>query len=273
MSSSNLNPLLTIVIPTYNSAETLGTALESVIHQTFRDIEVIIIDGMSSDNTVQIAKKYQLNFPHIKIISEPDKGIYDAMNKGVGMAQGEWVYFMGGDDSIFEPTTFEKIFQHENLENIEIIYGDVYFAGLNKIYDGEFTYSKLITKNICHQAILYRIRVFEKMGKFNIKYKVLADWDHNIKWFYSSKISKSYTNQIIANFGKGGISSKYVDERFIKDKSFNVIINGLRKLEKSELISLVRNALRYAKNDNSWYRIYFLLTLKYFLIIRRKIGV
>ncbi len=271
MFSTKSNPLLTIIMPTYNSAATLDIALESIVHQTFQNIEVLIIDGLSSDDTIEIAKKYQLEFPQIKIISEADKGIYDAMNKGIDIAKGEWVYFMGSDDSLFETTTLEQVLNNEKIKNLDVIYGNVYSSGFDGVYDGEFTYTKLAIKNICHQAILFRMMVFKKTGKFNIKYKVLADWDHNIKWFFSSKISKSYTNQIIANFGEGGFSSKYEDEVFIKDKSFKIVIKGIRKLENSKLIGIIRNALIHAKKENLFFRIYFLLIIKHFLILGRKL--
>jgi glycosyltransferase involved in cell wall biosynthesis len=272
MSTTKSNPLLTIIMPTYNSAATLDIALESIIHQTFQNIELLIIDGLSSDNTIEIAKKYQLEFPQINIISEADKGIYDAMNKGIGVAKGEWVYFMGSDDSLYEITTLEQVLNNEKIKNLDVIYGSVYSMGFNGVYDGEFTYSKLAIKNICHQAILFRLMALKKTGKFNLKYNVLADWDHNIRWFFSSKISKSYTNQIIANFGEGGFSSKYEDEVFEKDKSFKIAIKGLRKLEKSELIGIIRNALIHAKNENYFFRIHFLLIIKHFLILERKLN-
>jgi len=272
MSSTKLNPLLTIIMPTYNSAATLDIALESIIHQTFQNIEVLIIDGLSRDDTIEIAKKYQLEFPQIKITSETDKGIYDAMNKGIGIAQGEWVYFMGSDDSLYETTTLEQVLNNEKIKNLDVIYGNVYSMGFDGVYDGEFTYTKLTIKNICHQAIFFRMMVFKKTGKFNIKYKALADWDHNIRWFFSSKISKSYTNQIIANFGEGGFSSQNEDEVFLKDKSFKVVMKGIRKLEKSKLIGIIRNALIYAKKEKIYFRIYFLLIIKHFLILGRKLD-
>ncbi len=271
MSSTKSNPLLSIIMPTYNSAATLDVALESIINQTFQNIEVLIIDGLSSDDTIEIAKKYQLKFPQLKIISEEDKGIYDAMNKGIGVAKGEWVYFMGSDDSLYETTTIEQVLNNEKIKNLDVIYGNVYSSSFNGVYDGEFTYKKLAIKNICHQAIFYRLRAFKKTGKFNIKYKVLADWDHNIRWFFNSRVSKVYTNQIIANFGEGGFSSNYVDQVFEKDKSFKIVIKGIRKLEKSELIGLVRNAIIHAKTQNFLFRIYFLLIIKQFLILGRKL--
>lgn len=270
MFSTKLNPLITIIMPTYNAAATLKVALKSIIYQTFQNIEVLIIDGLSGDETIEIARKYQIEFPQIKIISEADKGIYDAMNKGIDLAKGEWVYFLGSDDSIYESTTLEQIFNNGQIEKLDVIYGNVHSSCFNGIYDGEFTYSKLAIKNICHQAIFFRKTIFKKTEKFNTKYKVLADWDHNIKWFFSSKISKSYTNQIIANFGEGGVSSKFKDEVFEKDKSFKIVIRGRGKLEKSQMISIVRKALIIAEEEKLFFRKFFLKIIKIILIISRK---
>ena len=272
MSLAKPNPILTIIIPTYNSAATLDNALKSITYQTFQDIEVLIIDGLSKDDTIKIAKRYQTNFPQIKIISEEDKGIYDAMNKGIVKAKGEWIYFMGSDDSFYEANVIEQVFKNKEFRDLDVIYGNVYSSAFNGIYDGEFTYSKLAQRNICHQAIFFKMSVFEKIGTFNIKYKVLADWDHNIRWFFSSNISKLYVNQTIANFGVGGYSSINSDFVFEKDKSYKLLIKGLRKLENSELIGIVRNALVQAKSKKSFFRICFLLLVKYYLLMSRKFS-
>jgi len=271
MSSTKSIPLLTIIMPTYNSASTLDVALESIINQTFQNIEVLIIDGLSSDDTIEIAKKYQLEFPQIKIISEVDKGIYDAMNKGIGIAKGEWVYFIGSDDSLYETTTFEKILQHDQIKNIDIIYGDVYSSSLNGIYDGEFTFSKIITKNICHQAIFFKINVFKKIGNYNIKYKALADWDHNIRWFFYSGVSKVYTNQIIANYADGGYSMVNPDDEFYRDKNMKLFLFGIGKINVSQYISVCRNAISYSKKDKSPIMLGFWTFTIYCLLMVRKI--
>ncbi len=101
-------PLVSIIIPTYNSAKTLSKCLDSLVNQTFQNFEVIILDGKSSDDTVSISLRYTDIFKNIRLISERDKGIYHAMNKGIEMAKGEWLYFLGSDDYILENSTLEK---------------------------------------------------------------------------------------------------------------------------------------------------------------------
>jgi len=252
MSISKTHPFLSVIIPTYNSSTTLEIALNSILEQSFKDLEVLIIDGFSNDNTIEIAKRLQLEFPVIKIVCEEDKGIYDAMNKGIRMAKGEWLYFMGSDDSLFETTTLKKVSNYIKENNFEVIYGNVLSERFNGIYDGEFTYSKLAVKNICHQAIFFRSSVFEKIGGFNLKYRILSDWDHNIKWFFSSKISKTYIDQIIANFSDGGISSVQVDKDFYRDKNKKLFFKGVGKISLPQYISICRNASLQAKQENSF---------------------
>lgn len=271
MSSIQSNPLLTIIMPTYNSATTLDNALESIIHQTFQNIEVLIIDGLSSDDSIEIAKKYQLEFSQIKIISEKDKGIYDAMNKGIGIARGEWVYFMGSDDSLYETNTIEQFLKLERIKNFDVLYGNVYSTRFNGVYDGEFTYSKLTTKNICHQSIFFRKSVFKRIGNFNLKYKSHADWDHNIRWFFSSKVSKLYINQVVANYADGGYSSLNEDELFKKEKNIKLLCRGILKIPPTRMITICDDGIMHANQDNSIILVGLLKLVKLNLKIVNKI--
>ena len=93
-------PIISIIIPTYNVESTIGTVLESITAQTFRGYEVVIVDGVSKDGTAEIVARYAAGNPAIRWVQEKDKGIYDAMNKGVGLARGEWLYFLGADDTL-----------------------------------------------------------------------------------------------------------------------------------------------------------------------------
>jgi glycosyltransferase involved in cell wall biosynthesis len=272
MSKIPSNPILTIIIPTYNSGGTLEIALKSIINQTVNDIEILIIDGLSIDNTLKIVEKHKLEFPNINVISEKDKGIYDAMNKGVLMAKGTWLYFMGSDDSLYESTTIEQFLNNAELKNNEIVYGNVYSTFFNGSYDGLFTYSKFINQNICHQAIFFRKSVFNKTGKYNLKYKAYADWNHNISWFFSSKISKIYINQIIANFAYGGFSSVFDDVAFKRDMNFLLFSKGIGKLTISELLSCCNNFIYYAKQERNYLRFLVAYFLKLGLIIFRKLS-
>lgn len=235
-------PKISIIIPTYNASKTLSSALESILEQTFTDYEILIIDGMSSDNTVELVNSYQDE--RIKIISEKDSGIYDAMNKGIQLAKGEWLYFLGGDDRLYDNEVLEKVSQWFD-QDFDILYGNVIFSISQKLYDGKFSKLKLIEKNICHQAIFSKKSVFNKTGLFNIEYKALADWHFNMKWSSNPSIKNKYINQIIAYYYEDGYSFNNPDERFSKD--FNQIIKNYTP-KSIRMVYLLKNLFLKIKN-------------------------
>ena len=263
-------PLISIIIPTFNSEATLDIALTSIVNQTYKNWEVIILDGLSTDKTLVVSKEFQLKFQNINIISEADKGIYDAMNKGIRLAKGEWLYFMGSDDYLYEVTTFEQFLKLENVKHVDVVYGNVYSNRFSGMYDGGFSYEKLTRKNICHQAIFLKKRVFKKIGKFNLKYKRQADWDHNIRWFFSSKISKMYADMIIANYADSGFSSMYADDIFKMDKYFLFLKKGIGKLTNTHLFEICNVLIHFTKENKRYDKWLVLKLFKYKLRARRK---
>lgn len=261
---------ISIIIPTFNSAKTLAVCLDSILKQSFTDFEVLIMDGLSTDNTLEIVKSY--HDVRLIISSEKDNGIYDAMNIGITKAKGTWLYFMGSDDSLYESNTIEQFFNNALLKNNEIVYGNVYSTRFNGIYDGLFSYSKLMNQNICHQAIFFRKSVFATIGTFNTKYKAHADWEHNIRWFFSSKISKVYVNLIIANYADGGFSSTHNDDVFTRDKNFLLLLKGIGKLSVSELLSCCNCTINLEQQERDYIRLQVAYFLRLVLKIYRKIG-
>lgn len=220
--------LFSIILPTYNSLLTIKDCLRSIICQTFTDIEIIIIDNKSSDTTLSIVQSFT-DF-RIKICSEKDKGIYDAMNKGIELAKGEFLYFMGSDDTLYDKDTLARLYNViiEN-KNTDIFYGNVIYKELHRASYGHHHFSryKLRDENLNHQSIIYKKTVFEKIGKYNLKYPVLADWEFNIRCFYSNKFSISYIDQIIAYYSTTGISNQRKDD-FIYDKD-PLILSYIKK--------------------------------------------
>jgi len=134
-------PLVSIVTVCYNSEKTIRDTIESVLNQTYRNIEYILVDGASKDSTVDIIKSYEEKFREkgisYKWISEPDTGIYNAMNKGIDMASGEWCYFLGSDDILFDKNVILSI-TNELLDVNCIYYGEVYAVKKRILYDGAF---------------------------------------------------------------------------------------------------------------------------------------
>jgi glycosyltransferase involved in cell wall biosynthesis len=211
-----IQPKISIIIPTYNSAQILETCLRSVINQTYKNIELIVVDGKSTDSTLSILEK---NKEYINAyISEPDKGIYDAMNKGIDMANGEWLYFMGSDDVLKDGTVIESVFDQVDSSKYDVIYGNVQFKHNGNAYDGEFTSYKLLYKNICHQSMFTTKRLLLNKGKFKTVYKFLADYEFNMNWFNDRKVRRLYLDKIIAVYNENGISFNRTDIDFCNDK-------------------------------------------------------
>src|SRR5246127_4505724 len=104
---TSYEPSFSVIIPTYNSAKTISQSIQSVLRQSFTGYEVLIIDGASTDDTLAITSAF--NSERIKTISEKDRGVYDAMNKGIKLAKGQWLYFLGSDDALYDDSVLEKI--------------------------------------------------------------------------------------------------------------------------------------------------------------------
>ena len=197
-------PLITVITVCYNAGSIIEKTILSVINQTYPNIEYIVIDGGSSDNTLDIIKKYVDKIHYW--ISEPDKGIYDAMNKGIQKATGEWINFMNCGDSFYSTTTIEETFKLSNPKS-DIIYGDI-----NLLYEfGNFTRlaTKTTEKNYMpfyHQASFSR-RTLLQESLFNLKYKICADKNFFYQMFKRNKIFE-YINITIANYeAENGVSS------------------------------------------------------------------
>ncbi|HLX55335.1 MAG TPA: glycosyltransferase family 2 protein [Aquella sp.] len=205
-----MGPFLSIIIPTYNSFSTIESCLNSVRDQIFLDYEVIVVDGLSEDETITFVKARASADPKIKLFSDKDYGIYDAMNKGIEYARGKWLYFLGSDDSLFDHRVLFDFASIANKISAPVIYGNVKIVGQTAwssdgaIYDGKFDLKKLLTKNICHQAIFYKAD-FIRAIRYNIKYSICADWDFNMKCWSKGKFI--YMNRVIANFHGGGAST------------------------------------------------------------------
>lgn len=217
--------VLSLIVVTFNAEEFVGNLLESVKNRINKNVELIIIDGQSTDKTLEIINKY-LNQISV-LVSEKDLGIYDAMNKGVKYSVGEFILFLGSDDKLLIHCD-ELIPLLNNLNTI--YYGDVLLFPKNTIYGGEFILRKLLNRNICHQSILYPRKIFLKYS-FNLKYKYMADYELNLKLWADKTYEFVYLKSIIARYNITGLSSSNIDYHFRKD-SIKIIFNlfGLRGL-------------------------------------------
>jgi len=207
-------PKISVITVTYNAEAHLEQTFQSVFSQTYPHIEYIVIDGKSKDKTLEIIQKYEskINF----WLSEPDKGLYDAMNKGLEHATGEYVIFMNASDTFYENTTLEKVF--EKADNADIYYGEAQILeaetlkplGLRSEITPQKTPMHLTWKSlklgmvVCHQAFIPRRSL---VPLYNLEYKYSADVDWVIACLKNAqKITN--TGEIIANFSLGGLTTQ-----------------------------------------------------------------
>jgi len=206
---------ITIVIATFNNVATLEQALFSIIYQLYQKVEIIIIDGGSTDGTVDLLIKYQQYIAYW--ISEPDSGIYDALNKGVKNATGDYVYFMGADDALYEKETLTMVAQA--LKNgIVMLCGDVWqvdeYTGYEILSSAKEEYDKkFFIKTIPHhQGMFVKMDVFHEFF-FDIQYKIGADYDLFWKIYrkYGDKAIQC-VNFPIAYFSTGMGATSHIEE-------------------------------------------------------------
>jgi glycosyltransferase involved in cell wall biosynthesis len=209
-------PFITIITVVFNAEKSIERTIHSVITQDYNHIEYIIIDGASTDDTVPIIKKYADKISYW--ISETDNGIYDAMNKGIDAAKGDWIYFLGAGDVMLNVTA--KVTQYLKDHNT-VYYGDVYRLDYLSLYDGHFSPFRLAIRNICHQAIFYPAAAVRKY-KFNTKYRVQADHNLNMQLYGDKQFRLKYIPVIVCNYEGAGISEANWDKPFFTDK-MNII--------------------------------------------------
>ena len=198
---------VSIITVCLNSAATIRRALNSVRHQTFRPLEVLIIDGGSTDETLKIVSEFK-DIVSV-VISEKDKGIYDAMNKGVAHATGDVVYFLNSDDVLISTEIIADLvsqFQQDNA--LEMLYGDVVVRYDDRDYYSAHRHvngSNIVHTGICHQAVFVRSALFAKLGGFNQDFRICADFDWIIRAF-KAKCKIVYFPRIVSIFYAGGVS-------------------------------------------------------------------
>lgn len=220
-------PLVSVITPALNASATIEATIESVVNQSYRNIEFILVDGQSTDGTVDIIKKAARKHQMIRWISEPDNGAYDAMNKGLAMSLGDWVYFLGADDILFNKNVLLDLFEEGLFSQEKVFYGNVIIEGNSswakdqEVYAGEFNLGKFLMQNICHQAIFYPRLIVKKVGFFRTEYVVCADWDYNIRCWADQPFL--FVDKIIARFRGSGLSSIKQDILYGEESAGNVV--------------------------------------------------
>lgn len=199
---------LSIITVNLNESIRLEKTILSILSQTWKDFEIIIIDGGSTDGSVDIIKKYENKINYWT--SEHDNGIYDAMNKGIKKAKGEYCFFLNSGDYIADPFVLKNIFSENPIE--DIIYGNLYITLQGKVVaeargKKNLTFLDVYSHTIKHQASFIRKKLFEEFGPYNEDRKISADWEFFIKSIGLGGSSWRYYNVFISFFDNDGISN------------------------------------------------------------------
>ncbi len=196
---------LSVITINKNNAKGLEKTIKSVVNQTFNDFEYIVIDGASTDGSIEIIKKYQDKISHW--ISEPDKGIYNAMNKGIKLARGEYLLFLNSGDKFYDNNVLENVFKHQFDQ--DIVYGNISLDEKKIVIPpSKLTLKYFFTRTLPHQSTFIKRKLFYEIGFYNEDLKIVSDW----KFFLDALILHSFSYKkidvLIAVYYSDGISSK-----------------------------------------------------------------
>ena len=202
--------LISIITINYNDKEGLENTINSVKNQDFKDFEHIIIDGNSTDGSKAVIEQYKNNFSYS--VSEPDSGIYNAMNKGIKQAKGKYLLFLNSGDSLYSSATLSAV-KDVISNDFDIYYGNVlriYENNIKKVksYNNTLSFSFFVDSALAHQTVFIKRELFSKFFYYNEDYKILADWDFLIYAICKQNVSYKHLGIIVANYNMNGISSQ-----------------------------------------------------------------
>lgn len=239
---------ISVIVATYNSSSTVGDTLESLLSQAYKQFECIIIDGGSKDNTIDIVKGYERLFEgRLKWISEPDHGLYDAMNKGLAMATGDVVGILNSDDFYTSDDVLERV-AHE-IEGVDAVYGDIHFVNPDDLSKCVRYYSSRSFRPWqmrfgfmpAHPSFYCRRHVYQALGAFDLQFKVAADFEQLLRLMYVNRISTKYIPMDFVTMRTGGASTSGLQSHkaILRDHLRAYRKNGVRA-------NIATESLRYA---------------------------
>ena len=212
---------ISLITITYNSAQTLKDTLTSVLEQTYTDIEYILVDGASKDNTVAIIKDFEPKFEgRMKWVSEPDKGLYDAMDKGIRMATGDVIGILNSDDFFTSKEVLAKVAEaFEQDTQLDAVYGDVHFVNPDDLQKCVRYYSsKVFKKSLmrlgfmpAHPSFYLKKVCFDKYGVYKTDYKIAADFEFLLRVIYKENVKTQYLPIDMVTMRTGGASTSGIE--------------------------------------------------------------
>lgn len=259
---------ISLITTAWNSGETIRDTMESALKQTYSEFEHIIVDGASSDNTMEIVKEFEPRYNgRLKYISEPDHGIYDAMNKGLKMATGDVIGILNSDDFFSAPDILQTV--AENIENVDAVYADVHYIKDNNVNHGVRYYSSRRFRKWkmrlgfmpAHPTFYCKKNIYDIYGYFKHDFKIASDFELLLRFIYLHNIKTNYIQRNFVTMRIGGASTSGLQShiQILKDhmKAYkingvysNYLLEGLRYIYKLLEISYYRLRLPIDKRRN-----------------------
>ncbi len=216
---------VSIITVVYNAEKFIKDCIVSVITQTYPTIEYIIVDGGSTDNTLTIIADYKSKLAHI--ISEKDKGIYDAINKGIKLASGEVIGILNADDMLASTTAIEEIVNSFKANNADAVYGNLNYVDAN---DKSKVIRKWVSKQFAekdfkygwmpaHPTLYLKRELYERYGNYSLDFGTAADYELMLRFFYSHHVKAIFLDQLIVKMRIGGISNSSNKQRYLAAKN------------------------------------------------------
>ncbi|MAL59285.1 MAG: glycosyl transferase [Flavobacteriaceae bacterium] len=218
--------MISIITINFNNAKGLEATLQSVQQQSFSHYEHIVIDGNSTDGSKEVIENYKANFSYW--VSEPDHGVYHAMNKGIAVAKGEYLQFLNSGD-VLENTNVLADVANEMSDKKDIYYGDLLFVGEGtsklQTYPDELGFAYFKNRSLGHPAAFIKKELFNRVFYYNESLKIASDWEFFICAICKYNTSYRHINRVIAKFDTGGISSKESYQQLIKKEQEEVLVS------------------------------------------------
>jgi glycosyltransferase involved in cell wall biosynthesis len=250
-----VNTKISIITVCYNSAKTIEDTILSVINQTYNNIEYIIVDGLSTDNTLEIVNKYQDKLA--KVVSEKDAGLYDAINKGIGLATGEIIANINSDDFYIDNNVIADVVAKMEDEKSDTLYADLYYVDeidTNKVtrnwvsgaYKKGMFYKGWMPP---HPTFFVRKSVYDNYGKFNLKLKSAADYEIMLRFIHKHECSISYLPRVVVRMRVGGVSNSSLKNRLKANREDKKAweMNGLKPKPYTLIFKPLSKVLQFVK--------------------------
>lgn len=252
-----MKPKVSIITVCYNSAKTIEDTIQSVINQTYDNIEYIIVDGLSTDSTLEIVDRYKDKIT--KVVSEKDNGLYDAINKGIGLATGNIIANLNSDDFYIDNNVIYDVVNKMSEDNSDTLYADLFYVdehNTNKVVRNWVSgnYKKgMFFKGWMppHPTFFVRKCVYDKYGKFNLELKSAADYEIMLRFIHKHECSISYLPRVVVRMRVGGVSNASIKNRLKANREDKKAweLNGLKPKPYTLIFKPLSKVLQFVKKS------------------------